>query len=328
MLVEEIDQIREIGKNIVSSLLKERRRERTRLALLLECDEEIVDEFLIDFHVKALQTDLREKRYELRQNCIIDHGAFELYWRSAVELAVFNDVSLKRLSRNYVDNKEEAATALEAMQYILPHFAQITKSIEVKELPKHENLSTKYQRWDNFNDDDDDDNDAGFDEQAFARAMASITPQQRAQVAATVGLTPDQLEQFARQMQSMPRDQLRQLLGAFAAGGGGPEQRPRVVRLTREEADAVNRLTELGFSRDDAAQAYLACDKNESLAANLLFDGFEPSHGLGAAFPPASISPPTGGSTDTGGDGGSSAPAPPDNAPGNEDEDDDEDMYS
>uniref|UniRef100_A0A6S8CF64 UV excision repair protein RAD23 n=1 Tax=Aureoumbra lagunensis TaxID=44058 RepID=A0A6S8CF64_9STRA len=178
------------------------------------------------------------------------------------------------------------------------------------------------------NDDDDDDNDAGFDEQAFARAMASITPQQRAQVAATVGLTPDQLEQFARQMQSMPRDQLRQLLGAFAAGGGGPEQRPRVVRLTREEADAVNRLTELGFSRDDAAQAYLACDKNESLAANLLFDGFEPSHGLGAAFPPASISPPTGGSTDTGGDGGSSAPAPPDNAPGNEDEDDDEDMYS
>mmetsp|Transcript_10894 Transcript_10894/g.13606 ORF Transcript_10894/g.13606 Transcript_10894/m.13606 type:complete len:310 (+) Transcript_10894:92-1021(+) len=160
MLVEEIDQIREIGKNIVSSLLKERRRERTRLALLLECDEEIVDEFLIDFHVKALQTDLREKRYELRQNCIIDHGAFELYWRSAVELAVFNDVSLKRLSRNYVDNKEEAATALEAMQYILPHFAQITKSIEVKELPKHENLSTKYQRWDNFNDDDDDDNSA------------------------------------------------------------------------------------------------------------------------------------------------------------------------
>mmetsp|Transcript_27900 Transcript_27900/g.99272 ORF Transcript_27900/g.99272 Transcript_27900/m.99272 type:complete len:81 (-) Transcript_27900:104-346(-) len=48
-----------------------------------------------------------------------------------------------------------------------------------------------------------------------------------------------------------------------------------MVHLTREEADAVSRLAELGFSRDDCVQAFLACDKNESLAANLLFDGFE-----------------------------------------------------
>ena len=36
---------------------------------------------------------------------------------------------------------------------------------------------------------------------------------------------------------------------------------------------AVNRLTEMGFDRTEAAQAYLACDKNEALAANLLMDG-------------------------------------------------------
>ncbi|KAK7231208.1 nucleotide excision repair protein [Aureococcus anophagefferens] len=93
----------------------------------------------------------------------------------------------------------------------------------------------------------------------FARAMAAITPAQRAQLAATIGLTPDQFEHFAEQMQNMPRDQLRQLLGAISGGGGmgGGGRGPpgggggagNVVRLTREEADAVGRLQELGFSR-------------------------------------------------------------------------------
>lgn len=55
-----------------------------------------------------------------------------------------------------------------------------------------------------------------------------------------------------------------------AAGGGGDTFQ---IQLTRAEAEAIGRLQQLGFSRDQAAQAFLACEKNEALAANLLFDG-------------------------------------------------------
>ena len=37
--------------------------------------------------------------------------------------------------------------------------------------------------------------------------------------------------------------------------------------------DAVQRLQALGFSQQQAAQAFLACDRNEMLAANMLMDG-------------------------------------------------------
>lgn len=47
---------------------------------------------------------------------------------------------------------------------------------------------------------------------------------------------------------------------------------PQAIRLNEEEMAAVDRLTEMGFDRADAAQAFLACDKNEALAANLLMD--------------------------------------------------------
>ena len=41
--------------------------------------------------------------------------------------------------------------------------------------------------------------------------------------------------------------------------------------------DAINRLVRLGFNKNQAAEAYFACDKNEEMAANFLFEsgGFE-----------------------------------------------------
>lgn len=46
----------------------------------------------------------------------------------------------------------------------------------------------------------------------------------------------------------------------------------QAIAVTEEERDAIERLCRLGFSREAAVQAYFACDKNEELAANFLFD--------------------------------------------------------
>lgn len=44
------------------------------------------------------------------------------------------------------------------------------------------------------------------------------------------------------------------------------------IELTSEEVEAVARLEALGFPRDVCVEAYIACDKDESVAANYLFD--------------------------------------------------------
>lgn len=44
------------------------------------------------------------------------------------------------------------------------------------------------------------------------------------------------------------------------------------VNLSDSDKEAIERLKNLGFSEVEAYQAYMACDKNETMAANFLFD--------------------------------------------------------
>ncbi|KAI9249869.1 hypothetical protein BY458DRAFT_536379 [Sporodiniella umbellata] len=63
-------------------------------------------------------------------------------------------------------------------------------------------------------------------------------------------------------------------LQAFMEGAEmeeGPEG-TTTIQVTPEERDAIDRLAALGFDKQIAAEAYFACEKNEELAANYLFE--------------------------------------------------------
>lgn len=134
----------------------------------------------------------------------------------------------------------------------------------------------------------------------MAQMISSLSPTELNEMATMMGVAPDQLSDMAQMIgqignQGQFQDYMMQALqqegaGGASSGGGGQQ----VLRLTEEEMAAVDRLTEMGFDRTEAAQAFLACDKNEALAANLLMDSAD---GFGFGGPP----PSSGGNNDAGG---------------------------
>lgn len=114
----------------------------------------------------------------------------------------------------------------------------------------------------------------------MAQLIQNMSPGELNQMATMMGFSSEQLRHTAQMLGRIPPEQLEQYMmqagGSGGMGGmmGGGEGvgGPQVLRLTEEEMEAVNRLADMGFDRTEAAQAYLACDKNEALAANLLMD--------------------------------------------------------
>ncbi|KAL7524877.1 hypothetical protein ACHAXR_002130, partial [Thalassiosira sp. AJA248-18] len=121
----------------------------------------------------------------------------------------------------------------------------------------------------------------------LAQMLQSMPPAEQQSMAQMMGMDVNQLQQLAQVIGAMPPEQVQQHMnmamqaqglggmmgGAGAGAGAGGMGGAQVLRLSEEEMAAVDRLTEMGFDRTEAAQAYLACDKNEALAANLLMDG-------------------------------------------------------
>lgn len=86
-------------------------------------------------------------------------------------------------------------------------------------------------------------------------------------------------QEFNQGMQGQVPGQMQGQGQAQGHGGGGRTgtggRGQNTIRLTQEEFEAVNRLKAFGFTEMEAVQAYLACDKNEEYALNLLFDNKE-----------------------------------------------------
>lgn len=122
----------------------------------------------------------------------------------------------------------------------------------------------------------------------LSQMLQNMPPQEQQAMAQMMGMSVEQLNQTAQMISQMPQEQVQQYMnmamqaqglgggmGGMMGGEGGDGMMggAQVLRLSEEEMAAVDRLTEMGFDRAEAAQAYLACDKNEALAANLLMDG-------------------------------------------------------
>ncbi|WEW56466.1 UV excision repair protein rad23 [Emydomyces testavorans] len=100
------------------------------------------------------------------------------------------------------------------------------------------------------------------------RQLVQQQPQMLEPILQQVGAGNPQLAQLIGQNQ----EQFLQLLSEDIDEDTQLPPGAHTISVTEEERDAIERLCRLGFSRDAVIQAYFACDKNEELAANFLFE--------------------------------------------------------
>jgi UV excision repair protein RAD23 len=75
----------------------------------------------------------------------------------------------------------------------------------------------------------------------------------------------DALQNLAAGLEGM--EGLEGLAGGMEGGDDGNQ-----IEISEEDNAAIERLAALGFPFEHAAEAFFACEKNEEMAANYLFD--------------------------------------------------------
>ncbi|KAI1433175.1 UV excision repair protein Rad23 [Xylaria sp. CBS 124048] len=100
------------------------------------------------------------------------------------------------------------------------------------------------------------------------RQVVQQQPQMLEPILQQLGAGNPQLAQLI----SQNPDQFLELLGEDGDDDAPLPPGAQAISVTEAERDAIERLCRLGFEREAAIQAYFACDKNEELAANFLFD--------------------------------------------------------
>ncbi|SJK86639.1 UV excision repair protein RAD23 [Babesia microti strain RI] len=100
------------------------------------------------------------------------------------------------------------------------------------------------------------------------RAIVRSNPQTLPQILSLIGQSDPSLLQAITENQ----EEFIQLLSEPVLGTSGDFIDAQSITLTPEEMESINRLEGLGFSRPAAVEAFLACDKNEEMAANYLLE--------------------------------------------------------
>ncbi|KAF8939414.1 hypothetical protein BGZ47_008165 [Haplosporangium gracile] len=101
------------------------------------------------------------------------------------------------------------------------------------------------------------------------REMVQQNPELLQPLLVQLGQTNPQMLQLINQNQQA----FLQLLNEGHDGDEGlPPAGANHIYVTQEEQEAIQRLESLGFDRQTAVEAFLACDRDEQMAANYLFD--------------------------------------------------------
>eukprot|EP01084_Bolivina_argentea_P310606 537517_1 len=112
-------------------------------------------------------------------------------------------------------------------------------------------------------------NGGGNDVQSKQHAMVAQLAQQNPQLLTAIQQNPQALQQVLQDPNIM--QQLSGMMLLQDLQQQNQQQPPKsngVIQVTQDEKNAIERLKAMGYSKNQAVEAYMVCGKNEEMAAN------------------------------------------------------------